>query len=439
MPTNDYRTFFEENQSKFQPGKTIFIPMGYPNAGVHHQLSAIREHLQCPHCGCAVTYIHDHKSRAVHAGAYLGVPVIYDLVTIRYECSQCSGTFMVEYDFLPWHRTITEETENYITCSLGSKTFSVIAEETGLSVQTVANRAAAYGKEEREIMLSGHYRFLSMDEVYIGRDKNGGHIIYWVLNDISIPWKSNNIIVTNGGRALKDVVQGLKLLKRPECAEAVCIDMWAPYVSAIETALLNAVPVIDRFHVIKLAEESVNAARRAFIGSKALAGAMKKDAALFLCSMDKLSTDEWARLENYLRVDEKLEKTYFLVQELLEFYYARGYEEALEYLCAWESHVISSGVSLPIYETVCNWLPYIMNYFRFRITNGKMEGRNNLIRQIDRMGFHYGIVCFQGCLYAHDRKQEYFKWQLHLRKITLASRLRKESVIKPNPRLKPAA
>ena len=75
-----------------------------------------------------------------------------------------------------------------------------------------------------------------------------------------------------------------------------------------------------------------------------------------------------------------------------------------------------------------NWLPYILNFFRFhRITNGKTEGRNNLIRQIDRMGFHYGIECFQGFLYAHDRKQEYVKWQRHLRKKALGNKGNKKS------------
>ena len=93
----------------------------------------------------------------------------------------------------------------------------------------------------------------------------------------------------------------------------------------------------------------------------------------------------------------------------------RGCEKALEYLCKWETEVNQSGIDLPVYATVCNWLPYIMNFFHYRITNGKTEGRNNLIRQIDRMGFHYGHDSLQGCIYAHDRRQEYIKWQNHLR------------------------
>ena len=430
MSVEQYKSFNEEMQAKFNVENMGYMPKGYPNAGWYYRLTEIRTHEDCQICG-NTTYIHEYKHpRIVCGGVFLGVPVYYEITCIRYECSVCDATFMKEYDFLPFWHTVTSETEDYIIWSLGSKTFTILGEETNLCVQSIANRAAAYGREEREIMISCRYRYLSMDEVYNGRDKDKSHVIYWVLNDISIPWKSNNIIVTNTGRTEKNVIECLKQLKHPESVEAVCIDMWQPYVNAIVIVLPNAVVVIDRFHIIKAAEESVNAARRSLQVPKEIKDAMKKDAALFLCSMDKLSKAEWQRLESYLKMDEKLEHTYFLVQELLELYYARDYDEALEYLADWESHVHRSGINLPIYETICNWLPYILNFFRFRITNGKTEGRNNLIRQIDRMGFHYGIECFQGCLYAHDRKQEYIKWQRYLRKKALGNKNNNKSRIK---------
>lgn len=75
--------------------------------------------------------------------------------------------------------------------------------------------------------------------------------------------------------------------------------------------------------------------------------------------------------------------------------------------------VLCSGVKEMenVLSTVQNWLPYIMNYFIHRITNGKTEGKNNLLRVIDRIGFHYGLVSIQACIYAHDRKQEIIKWR----------------------------
>ncbi|MDR2648795.1 MAG: hypothetical protein LBB94_03640 [Clostridiales bacterium] len=144
---------------------------------MRYQLTEIREHLACPHCG-AVTYIHEYKERVVHSGVYLGVPVYYGMRVIRYECSVCGAAFMADYDYLPFWRTITNETEDYIIWPLGCKTFSAIAEETGLSVQTISRRAAAFADEEQKVMLACRCKYLSMDEVYIGRDKKKEHVIY---------------------------------------------------------------------------------------------------------------------------------------------------------------------------------------------------------------------------------------------------------------------
>jgi len=414
MSNNQYSSFFEETQKYYTREFIGYIPLGYPNAGMRYMLKPKAVYHSCPICGCAHTHIHEHKKRTIHAGSYLGVPVTYKTECLRYQCDICGATFFDEYDFLPWRHTITLEAENYIIWKLGTVPMSTIADELGVSVQTIANRAIEFGQDEQSEALKRHYKFLSMDEVFIGHNKDGSNIIYWVLNDSSVPWKSNNVLL-NIGRTKDEVIKQLRRLEHPESVAAVSMDMWAPYKDAVEAALPHVVIVIDKFHVIKMAEESINKVRLAVQCSKDDKDAMKKDAALFTTSMYSLSAEELVRLDGYLHIDVRLETVYFLVQELMDFYHCHDYETALDYLCNWETEVNQSGLDLPVYTTVCNWLPYIMNYFKFRITNGKMEGRNDLIREIDRMGFHYGLPCLQGCLYAHDRRQEYIKWQNHLR------------------------
>ena len=420
MSGDKYKSFFEEMQNKFYWKINQYIPLCYPCPGLEIELSPKRKHETCPECGCMRTYVHERKERRIHGGTFTGVPVMYKMERIRHICRECGVTFVDEYECLPWYCGMTTETEAYIVWSLGSMTMTDIAEEIGVSVQTISNRAAAFGRQERETMLSGCYRYLSMDEIFMGRDKNGKHNIYWVLNDISTPWKSNNILIDKG-RTKAEVIKRLGQLAHPESVMAVCIDMWKPYLEAVEDVFPQAEIVIDRFHVMKLASESINTARINADVSPEMKAAMKKDASLFLASIYKLSDDDLVKLDNYLKADPLLEATYFFVQELMEFYNIRGYDRALEYLCKWETEVIKSGINLPIYKTICEWLPYIMNFFHFRITSGKTEGRNNLIRQIDRMGFHYGLDGLQACIYAHDRKQEYIKWQKYMRNKNLHS------------------
>jgi transposase len=258
-----------------------------------------------------------------------------------------------------------------------------------------------------------------MDEIYIGHKKDGSHRIYWVLNDNSVPWKSNNIMIRIG-RSKSEVIEYLSELEHGDEVVAISIDMWTAYKDAIHEALPNAVLVIDRFHVMKHAEEAINDARKNADCPRDIKDKMKKDASLFLKYWMKLSTDELDSLDYYLSFDKNLEATYYLVQEFMDFYNLRDYDCALEYLCKWESKLFSSCVMerlRPFYDTVLNWIPYIMNYFLFRITNGRTEGKNTLIRQIDRMGFHYGLDCLQACIYSHDRNQELVKWRRYQQKL----------------------
>jgi len=324
---------------------------------------------------------------------------------------------MDEFINLPDYQRMATDAENYIIWKLGSQTFTDIAQELGVSVQTIANRAKSFGATERDIQLNGRYRYLSMDEVFITRDSNGDPVYYWLLNDISHSNKSNNIRV-DVGRKKEDVIERLLELMNPETIQAICIDMWKQYRDAISEALPHVSIVIDRFHVIQLAQKAMDNLRKKANVPASVKADMKKDASLFLKSMLKLSNEELDRLESYLKSDAIIEKAYFIVQELSGFYWLKDYDDALNYLVAWEAEVLNSGVKelINILYTVQNWLPYIMNYFTYRITSGKTEGKNNLLRTIDRMGFHYGIETIQACLYAHDRKQEYVKWQKRLRK-----------------------
>jgi transposase len=323
---------------------------------------------------------------------------------------------MDEFEHLAGQRGMTADAENYIISKLGTLTFTEISAELGVCVQTIANRAKDFGATERELQIQGHYRYLSMDEVFITR-KDGEAVYYWLLNDNSRPWKSNNIRI-DVGRGKEDVIKRLLELPHSGDVEAVSIDMWKPYRDAISEALPNAAIVIDPFHVIQHAQKAMEIVRKKADVPASVKSDMKKDARLLLSSPLKLNGEELDRLESYLRAYPDIEKSYFIVQELSGLYRLRDFEDALSYLCDWESEVLKSGVKemKDILNTVQNWLPYIMNYFIHRITNGRTEGKNHLLRVIDSMGFHYGLDSIQACIYSHDRKQEYLKWQKHMRK-----------------------
>ena len=421
MSGNQYNSFFDEIQERFIWTIENYLPYGLGNGCFKIRLLPKQINQKCPYCDYGKTYIHEHKPREIHGGTFNGVPVLYALDQLRHMCPICGGTFVDIYDCVPWMHGNTEEAENYILTMLGSMPMTMIASHLGLSVQTIANRAKDYADDEQKVMLNCHYRYLSMDEVYIGRKKDGSHRIYWTLNDNSIPWKSNNVMIKIG-RTKNEVIEYLTQLKHGDKVIAVSIDMWSAYRDAIHEALPNAVVVIDRYHVTEHAEKVIKSALTSIVCPKEVKEALKEDVPLFLKYWLKLTDDELNSLDYYFSHDKRLEEVYYLIQEFMDFYNQPDYECALEYICQWESKLFASNVVeeiRPLYDTLFNWFPYIMNYFLYRITNGRTEGKNNLLRQIDRMGFHYGLDCLQACLYSHDRNQELVKWRRHQHKIEL--------------------
>jgi len=419
MSAKQDKSFWDEIQGRYTFKINGYTPPFNVGAGltIYADLNDKEMRPNCPYCNSRPN-IHEYHPKTLTFGTLNGTPVHFEMNHCRYLCKSCNSTFMEEFEHLLWHTGLTTDAQNHILAQIGSRTFTDIAYELGLCTQTVANVATSFGEAERVQRLSTPYRFLSMDEVFISRDADGKSVYYWVLNDISTPWKSNNIRV-DLGRSKEDVVKRLKELSHPNRVEAVCIDMWIPYRDAIHEVFPWALVVVDPFHVIQLAQKKMDEVRKGLKLGKKMTAEMKKDACLLSKSLFKLSGDELDRIETYLQADSKLEKAYFIIQELMSFYRIGDYESALDYLASWESDVLESGVEemISVLHTVQNWLPYILNHFIFRISNGKTEGKNHKIRVIHSMGYHYNVDALQACLYAHDRKQEFHKWLKHQRKL----------------------
>ena len=418
------KTFWDEIQEKYEIASISYVPAFYLTAGMKIQLEIRNKEMRplCEICKSKPT-IHDYAKKEVTFGTLNGCPVVFCFEHCRYKCKKCGITFTEEFDCLTWHSGMTADAKNYILSKLGSQTFTDIAAETGYCVQSISNIACEYGAAEREIQLKCQYRYLSMDEIFVSRDSEGNARYYWILNDISAPWKSNNIRIDEG-RNKEDVIIRLGKLTHPDRVEAVCIDMWKPYRDAIHEALPNAAVVIDPFYVIQAAQREIEKVRKRAKVDKDTKAAFKEDSQLFLTSMLKLTDEELDRLETYLQASAEVEKAYFIVQELTALYRMNDYEDALKYLTYWETGVLESGIPemISVLHTVQNWLPYILNHFIYRISNGKTEGKNHMLRVIDKMGFHYGIDALQGCIYAHDKKQEFLKWRRHLRRKAISSK-----------------
>ncbi len=176
--------------------------------------------------------------------------------------------------------------------------------------------------------------------------------------------------------------------------EEVAIDMWEPYFLAAQAKLPNAVVTADRFHVMKNLNERVTEARRKIQRS---ASAEEKE---------KLKGIRWLLVKNEADLTEQEKATLEqaceaapLLGQLHQF--REGFREifespldlkaAGERLEEWIASVQAAGLKAldKFVSTLRNWWQPILNYFEKRTTSGPVEGTNNKIKLIKRVGYGY--------------------------------------------------
>lgn len=97
-----------------------------------------------------------------------------------------------------------------------------------------------------------------------------------------------------------------------EQVKEVSVDMWGGFKRVITEAFPNAVIVIDRFHVMKLVNQSLNKIRL-LLGLRGL-----KNRSLLLKNGKDLSQEEQVELENLLSQSVVLSIAYELKEEFRE-------------------------------------------------------------------------------------------------------------------------
>ena len=125
--------------------------------------------------------------------------------------------------------------------------------------------------------------------------------------------------------------------------------------------------------VLQLAEREFETLRKRLEHSSDEKKALRTYVKLLTTNLFKLKNEDLDKVECYLKLYPELENAYFLHQELYEFYHMRDYEQALQYIANWSEEVLNSEIKelISVLKSIENWLPYIMNKFIHRISNGR--------------------------------------------------------------------
>jgi transposase len=218
---------------------------------------------------------------------------------------------------------------------------------------------------------------LSLDE--ISKEK-GKRKFVTVVSDLD---KGSLLEVIDSHKS-EDIIEVLKAqpLALRENVQEVSVDMWGGFQKVIKEIFPNAAIVIDRFHVMKLVNKSLNKLRL-LLGFKGL-----KNRSLLLKNSTDLTLEQKSELLLLLSESPCLSIAYELKEEFREIYEtSTTVKTAYKRFKQWLTYARYFFSQTP--RTIEKYLQEICHYFVNHTTSGVMEGLNNKIKLILRQSYGF--------------------------------------------------
>lgn len=385
-----------------------YVKTAYEAGQVMFTIRQERGDLRCATCGSRRVVRRGFQSRCFRSLPIGARPVQILLDVPRVGCADCGEVRQVPVDFAHERRTYTHAFERYVLELSQHMTIRDVAEHLQVGWDLVKGiQKRSLSRRFRRVKLK-HLRQIAIDEIAIGR----GHRYLTVVLDL----KSGAVVFVGEGKGADALQPFWKRLKRCSAKiEAVAMDMSPAYLHAVQTNLRQAVIVFDHFHVLKLFNDSLSDLRRQLYHEateRLHKEVLKGTRWLLLKNPENLdpTRDESKRLHEALTLNQPLATAYYLREDLRRVWEQSNRSAAQRVLDDWIRRAECSGIRTLIRfaHTLAAHRSGILNYYRYRISTGPLEGTNTKIRVLQRKAYGFrDTEFFKLKIYAlHEARYE---------------------------------
>lgn len=339
----------------------------------------------CPQCGFSNVYKHGVKKQLFMDLAMHGKRVGIVVERQRYICRECSSTFFEPLSDMDEKRLATKRLIAWIEEQSLKRTFVSIADEVGVDEKTIRNIFRDYINYLAEVVRFETPTYLGIDEIHIIKKPR------CVLANVG----ENTVVDLLVNRNKDTVVKWLSKLPNKEKVQIVAMDMWNPYRDAVKAVLPHASIVVDKFHVVRMANNAMEDVRK-----KLRAGLERKqrrqlmhDRFVLLKRNHELTPKDHLLLEVWTLNHPTLKTAYDLKEGFFKIWDNDNLHDAYKAYLAWKESVTDDvrPSFQPILTAVSNWEEEIFNYFLHPVTNAYTESLNSIIRVVNRLGRGYSF------------------------------------------------
>ena len=321
----------------------------------------------------------------------------------RLQCKKCGAVKQPHLAFADPKKHYTRSLERFVVDLCRMATIQDVAALTGLSWDTVKEIHKKYLRRKTKSFNLKKIRHIAIDEVYLGKKRK---FITLVLD-----LRTGRVLHIGQGKG-KEALNGFwRRMKRSKAKiEAAATDMASGYMAAVLEHLPDANLVLDHFHLVKWFNEKLSLLRRqlyhqAIQTEKAV---LKGSRWLLLRAPENLKAhpdpkkDERVRLQAALELNQPLAAAYYMKERLRLLFHCLDRDAADRELTAWIEQARSSGIKIlkDAAGKLLQWKPFILNWYKHRISTGKLEATNRKIGTLQRNACGY-------------RDEEYLKLRIY--------------------------
>jgi transposase len=183
--------------------------------------------------------------------------------------------------------------------------------------------------------------------------------------------------------------------ERSALIEFICSDMWKPYINIIRTNAINALHILDRFHIMthfSKAIDEIRADEHRSLKDQGLE-TLKHSRWCLLKREENLTDRQRNELDDLLRYNLRSIRAYLLKEDFQQFWSYVSPVWAEKFLEIWCRRTMKSRLEpmKKIARMLRRYKPEILNYFRARkqISQGCVEGLNNKVKSVIKKSYGF--------------------------------------------------
>lgn len=340
----------------------------------------------CPSCAVFSNSIYDHRMIELKDEPIRGKQVFLKVLKKRYYCKPCQRVFSEPIPgVLPRRRTTQRYRRGILWACENFQSLKKVRTQFRCSASFIYSALYEQLELRRRTRIYPWPEIIGIDEISFCRNKKFGFTEYAT---VVVDMKNRRVIEVVLGKNKKTLLAELAHLEGRDRVKCVVMDMCDPFRNFVREFFPNAQIVADKFHALRLPTPHILRVLKEEIPAWADRRQMRR---FLLRRPQNLDYFERSKLYKFLEQYPRLNAIYTAKERLFSLYEIRysaqapgSYQKLLnEFKGSPFEEVQRFG------RTFKKWENEVLGYFIFRRTNGIVEGFNNKIKLVKKMGYGY--------------------------------------------------